>query len=88
MCLGGIIDISVIEIKSEKEIYIVEWVCGGVFGGVFINNKFILWLEDVFGKDIIKEFKMKYWFDFMLFIENFEIKKCLIKFGDDIKLCF
>ncbi|XP_052688523.1 heat shock 70 kDa protein 12A-like [Crassostrea angulata] len=85
---GGTTDISVIEIKSEKEIHIVERACGGAFGGVFINNKFILWLEDVFGKDIIKEFKTKHRSDFMLLIENFETKKRLIKPGDDTKLCF
>lgn len=73
-------DFSVIEIKSlekdgKEEINIVERVCGGVFGGVFVNEKFIQWFNSIFGKEIMKQFKIVYCFDYMLFIVNFEEKQ-------------
>nr|XP_011450125.2 heat shock 70 kDa protein 12A isoform X1 [Crassostrea gigas] len=85
---GGTTDISVIAIKSEKEIHIVERACGGAFGGVFINEKFIQWLEDVFGKEILKKFKTEHRSDYMFLIENFENKKRLIDPSTDKQICF
>lgn len=84
---GGTTDISGIAIKSEKEIHIVERACGGAFGGVYINEKFIQWLEDVFGKDTITKFKTEHRSDYMLLIENFENKKRLIDPSNDKQIC-
>ncbi|XP_052688062.1 heat shock 70 kDa protein 12A-like isoform X2 [Crassostrea angulata] len=81
-------DISVIAIKGEKEIHIVERACGGAIGGVSINEKFIQWLEDVFGKEILKKFKTEHRSDYLLLIENFENKKRLIDPSTDKQICF
>ncbi|XP_061178458.1 heat shock 70 kDa protein 12A-like [Saccostrea echinata] len=72
---GGTTDISVIQIKSEKEIHIVEEATGGPFGGTSINEKFCQWLDDVFGKDNMQKFKHENMSDHMQFIREFEQKK-------------
>lgn len=80
---GGTTDISVIEIKSpgkdkKEEIHIVERACGGAFGGVFVNEQFIQWLDNIFGKETMKQFKLEHRSDYMSLITNFEEKKRLL----------
>lgn len=89
---GGTTDISVIEIKcSEKdgkeEIHIVERACGGAFGGVFVNEKFIQWLNSIFGKETMKQFKIEHRSDYMSLIANFEEKKRLLDSKGDKPIC-
>lgn len=76
---GGTTDISVIEIKSsekdgKEEINIVERAREGAFGGVFVNEKFIQWLNSIFGKETMKQFKIEHRSDYMSLIANFEEK--------------
>lgn len=89
---GGTTDISVIEIKSsekdgKEEIHIVERACGGAFGGVFVNEKFIQWLNSIFGKETMKQFKIEHRSDYMSLIANFEEKKRLLDSKGDKPMC-
>ncbi|XP_048762081.2 heat shock 70 kDa protein 12A-like [Ostrea edulis] len=72
---GGTTDISVIEIKSEKEIHIVERASGGPFGGTHINENFCQWLDEVFGEDNMKKIRTEHRSDYMQLIRDFEQKK-------------
>lgn len=58
-----------------KEIYKV---IGGVWGGMYVNDKFIEILEDVLGKNEFEKFKRE---DFVSYIElckSLELSKCNI----------
>lgn len=90
---GGTTDISVIKIKSpgkdkKEEIHIVERACGGAFGGIFVNEQFIQWLDNIFGKETMKQFKLEHRSDYMSLITNFEEKKRLLDSKGDKPIYF
>lgn len=87
---GGKTDISVIEIKSpgedrKEEIHIVERTCGVA---VSVNKNIIQWLDNIFGKDIMKQLEQEHRSDYMSLITNFEEKTRLLDFKGDKHICF
>lgn len=87
---GGKTDISVIEIKSpgedrKEEIHIVERTCGVA---VSVNKNIIQWLDNIFGKDIMKQLEQEHRSDYMSLITNFEEKTRLLDFKGDKHVCF
>ncbi|XP_061181125.1 heat shock 70 kDa protein 12B-like [Saccostrea echinata] len=84
---GGTTDISVMDIKSDKEIHIVEQASGGPFGGTAINERFSNWMSEIFGEENMKAFKTNKRSDYMQLIRDFEQKKRPIDPKEDKPLC-
>ncbi|XP_062591252.1 heat shock 70 kDa protein 12A-like isoform X2 [Saccostrea cucullata] len=84
---GGTTDISVMEIKSDKEIHIVEQASGGPFGGTAINERFGNWMSEIFGEENMKTFKANNRSDYMQLLRDFEQKKRPIDPNENKPLC-
>ena len=61
---------------------------GGSFGGTKINNVFIEVLRDIFGENILNEFKTQNIENFYYMLDRFELKKKTFKGTDKIVLQF
>lgn len=72
-------DITVVKVikKFDKLTYFehVHKVKGGAWGGYHVNTQYELFLEDLFGKDIMDEFKKSNMSNFIEMMNDFEVEK-------------
>lgn len=52
-----------------------------------MNEKFIQWLNSIFGKETMKQFRIEHRSDYMSLIANFEEKKRLLDSKGDKPIC-
>ncbi|CAC5409055.1 unnamed protein product [Mytilus coruscus] len=76
---GGTVDITVIKvIKKEEQLTYIEHVyrvTGGAWGGNQVNKNFENFLAQVFGNDVMEEFKMNHLSQWMELIGDFELQQ-------------
>ncbi|XP_052083861.1 heat shock 70 kDa protein 12A-like [Mytilus californianus] len=76
---GGTVDITVIKvIKKEEQLTYIEHVyrvTGGAWGGNQVNKNFENFLAQVFGNDVMEEFKMNHLSQWMELKGDFELQK-------------
>ncbi|XP_063447156.1 heat shock 70 kDa protein 12A-like [Mytilus trossulus] len=72
---GGTVDISAQQVLENGELKIIHRECGGPWGGECINKKFVNMLKELFGQEILKQFKKNNGEDFLQLLRDFEVKK-------------
>ncbi|CAG2195702.1 unnamed protein product [Mytilus edulis] len=86
---GGTVDITVIKvIKKEENLTYIEHVyrvTGGAWGGNQVNKNFENFLANVFGNDVIEEFKKNYLSQWMELKGDFELQKKTLSVADELK---
>ncbi|XP_063447158.1 heat shock 70 kDa protein 12A-like [Mytilus trossulus] len=76
---GGTIDISTQQVLENGELKIIHRECGGPWGGECINKQFVNMLNEIFGKNVLKQFKKNNGEDFLQLLRDFEVKKTILK---------
>ncbi|XP_052080222.1 heat shock 70 kDa protein 12A-like [Mytilus californianus] len=76
---GGTVDITVVKVikKIDKLTYFehVHKVDGGAWGGYHVNTKYERFLEDLFGKELMEEFKISNMSNYIEMMNDFEVEK-------------
>ncbi|XP_062582494.1 heat shock 70 kDa protein 12A-like [Saccostrea cucullata] len=74
---GGTADITVHQLQENGTLAEVVPASGGDWGGTCVDEAYKNFLEDIFGKTVMKTFKydLEYVLDYIEFWQNFEIKK-------------
>ncbi|XP_061164545.1 uncharacterized protein LOC133173581 [Saccostrea echinata] len=71
---GGTADFTVLELMEDRKMKQLYRASGGAWGGNMVNEKIWKMLENIFGRDVILEFK-KQTADYMEMEYNIELKK-------------
>ncbi|VDI61861.1 Hypothetical predicted protein [Mytilus galloprovincialis] len=72
---GGTVDISAQQVLENGELKIIHKECGGPWGGECINQQFVNMLKEIFGNEVMKQFKCNNGEDFLQLLRDFEVKK-------------
>ncbi|XP_045169732.2 heat shock 70 kDa protein 12A-like [Mercenaria mercenaria] len=80
---GGTADIATHLVLTGGNLRELFRATGGALGGTEVNKKFILFLEEVFGSDIIKLFRTTYRSQYMDLLRDFESKKKRVTVNTD-----
>ncbi|CAG2212107.1 unnamed protein product [Mytilus edulis] len=83
---GGTVDISAQQVLENGELKIIHRECGGPWGGECINKQFVNMLKELFGKEVMKQFKNKHGDDFLQLLRDFEVKKKMYRVEDEESL--
>ncbi|CAG2224154.1 unnamed protein product [Mytilus edulis] len=83
---GGTVDISAQQVLENGELKIIHRECGGPWGGECINKQFVNMLKELFGKEVMKQFKNKHGDDFLQLLRDFEVKKKMFRVEDEESL--
>lgn len=75
---GGTADITVHEKQPDSTLKELHKASGGPWGGIYVDENYILWLEKIFGKNVIDRFKKEEMIDYFSLLRDFEIKKRII----------
>uniref|UniRef100_K1PRX6 Heat shock 70 kDa protein 12A n=1 Tax=Magallana gigas TaxID=29159 RepID=K1PRX6_MAGGI len=82
---GGTADLTVLELNEDKTMKQLHRSFGGAWGGNLINKKIWEIMTDVFGKEVIDEFK-KLTADYIDMESNIELRKRDISTGSKLQL--
>nr|XP_034301187.1 uncharacterized protein LOC105326615 isoform X2 [Crassostrea gigas] len=82
---GGTADLTVLEVKEDRKMKQLHQSAGGAWGGNLINKKIWEIMEEIFGSDVIEDFK-KQTSDFMEMESIIELKKRDITIGSKLEL--
>ena len=77
--LGGTVDITAHEILLDGSVKEISPPCGGPWGAISVDKRFVLQLEHIFGREFIDTFKADKPQEWLTFISNFEKKKRAFK---------
>ncbi|KAJ8311225.1 hypothetical protein KUTeg_011223 [Tegillarca granosa] len=83
---GGTVDITVREVLEDRTLKELHKATGSDWGGLSINKAFLNVLEDLFGTELIEEFKDKCKTDYYEFESDIEMKKRTIKIDQSTKV--
>ncbi|XP_063447157.1 heat shock 70 kDa protein 12A-like [Mytilus trossulus] len=83
---GGTVDISAQQVLENGELKIIHRECGGPWGGECINKQFLNMLKELFGKEVMKQFKNKHGDDFLQLLRDFEVKKKMFRVEEEESL--
>ncbi|XP_071129000.1 heat shock 70 kDa protein 12A-like [Mytilus edulis] len=83
---GGTVDISAQQVLENGELKIIHRECGGPWGGECINKQFVNMLKELFGKEVMKQFKNKHGDDVLQLLRDFEVKKKMFREEDEESL--
>ncbi|CAC5402354.1 unnamed protein product [Mytilus coruscus] len=83
---GGTVDISAQQVLENGELKIIHRECGGPWGGECINKQFVNMLKELFGKEVMKQFKKNNGEDFLQLLRDFEVKKKMFRVEDEESL--
>ncbi|XP_071132814.1 heat shock 70 kDa protein 12A-like [Mytilus edulis] len=83
---GGTVDISAQQVLENGELKIIHRECGGPWGGECINKQFVNMLKELFGKEVMNQFKSNNGDDFLQLLRDFEVKKKMFKVEDEESL--
>ncbi|CAG2250413.1 unnamed protein product [Mytilus edulis] len=72
---GGTVDISAQQVLENGKLKIIHEECGGPWGGECINKQFVKMLVELFGKEVLNQFKRNNGDDFLQLLRDFEVKK-------------
>lgn len=72
---GGTLDVTVHEVLEDSKIREVYQVTGGPFGGIYVDQKFVYLLEQLFERKNINKFRLEYPADWLRIMNEFEMKK-------------
>ncbi|XP_053390090.1 heat shock 70 kDa protein 12A-like [Mercenaria mercenaria] len=72
---GGTADISVHQKQTNNKLKELHQASGGPWGGTVVDDNFLIWLTDIFGRQIMDTFKKKEMEDYFGLLREFEIKK-------------
>ncbi|XP_063447154.1 heat shock 70 kDa protein 12A-like [Mytilus trossulus] len=72
---GGTVDISAQQVLENGEVKIIHKECGGPWGGECINQQFVKMLKELFGNEVMKQFKRNNGEDLLQLLRDFEVKK-------------
>ncbi|XP_052257141.1 heat shock 70 kDa protein 12A-like isoform X2 [Dreissena polymorpha] len=76
---GGTTDIAVCEVNEGTSLKELHQPSGGDFGGINVDQKFIELFIEIFGEDVLTEFKDKQTKSYMEMMADFELKKRLFE---------
>ena len=68
-------DVTAHQILSDGTIKEIYQVTGGPYGGIYVDEKFVSLLENIFGIPPVKEFRIKYPAEWLRLMNDFEMKK-------------
>jgi len=72
---GGTVDVSVHEKNPDGTLKVLHRPSGGPWGGTNVDNQYITWLANLFGRDAIKELTGEFMADYLYMLREFENKK-------------
>ncbi|XP_062620798.1 heat shock 70 kDa protein 12A-like isoform X2 [Saccostrea cucullata] len=72
---GGTVDITLHQVLEGGGLLELHKASGGDYGGNQVNNRFIKFIEELFGNNVLEMVKQKYPSDWVEFLTDFEIKK-------------
>ncbi|XP_065932831.1 uncharacterized protein [Magallana gigas] len=82
---GGTADLTVLEVKKDRKMKQLHQSAGGAWGGNLINKKIWEIMAEIFGSDVIEDFK-KLTSDFMEMESIIELKKRDITVGSKLEI--
>ncbi|WAR26719.1 HS12A-like protein [Mya arenaria] len=72
---GGTVDIAVQEVAENGSMKNIYKASGGDWGGTKVDEAYVIFLQNMLGKDSIDAFKRCYMEDYIFMIRDFEMKK-------------
>ncbi len=72
---GGTLDVTAHESLADDTIKEIYKVTGGAYGGIYVDEKFVSLLENLFGIPAIKDFRLRYPAEWLQLMNDFEMKK-------------
>ncbi|XP_068688676.1 heat shock 70 kDa protein 12A-like [Montipora foliosa] len=72
---GGTLDVTAHEIQDDGKMKEIYKVTGGAYGGIYVNEKFKELLENLFGIQKVKDYRIKYSAEWLRLMNDFEMKK-------------
>ncbi|CAH1256793.1 HSPA12A [Branchiostoma lanceolatum] len=74
-CGGGTVDITAHRIQPDDSIHEIYRATGGAWGGSQVDHKLELKLKDIFGENVVNNYKKLHPSDWLEIIGDFEMKK-------------
>ncbi|KAH3748296.1 hypothetical protein DPMN_182734 [Dreissena polymorpha] len=72
---GGTADVSIIQKLPDNHVKVVHKASGGAWGGIYVDQKFLIFLDSVLGKGSLEELRTFHMQDYFELIREFEHKK-------------
>ncbi|XP_052267992.1 heat shock 70 kDa protein 12B-like isoform X2 [Dreissena polymorpha] len=85
---GGTADISVYEATSDGSIKVIHKPSGGPWGGIYVDEHFLEYLENIFGKETMDNMRENHIEDYFDLIREFEHKKRSTEYRSTKKFVF
>ncbi|XP_060600487.1 heat shock 70 kDa protein 12B-like [Ruditapes philippinarum] len=79
---GGTVDITAHQINDNGTLTELYKASGGPWGGIYVDNNFLNFLDDLFGEQVMNTFKQNYLEDYWYMLREFETKKREVKFDN------
>lgn len=72
---GGTVDVAVQETTKDGKMKTIYKVCGGNWGGTKVDERFLHFLDQLFGSGNMKHLKNEGKSEYLEFLRGFELKK-------------
>ncbi|KAH3748383.1 hypothetical protein DPMN_182828 [Dreissena polymorpha] len=72
---GGTADVSIIQKLPANHVKVIHKASGGAWGGIYVDQNFLVYLDNVLGKGVLEELRKCHIQDYFELIREFETKK-------------